>query len=96
MLYEVITHAVAFDAGELLEPANDDGKGDIAAGNSPGDSPWEAGPWGHVELIYDFAAGGEADGWLHSLFRYEDKRSGHTAETSFGAHMFNSVSYNFV
>jgi len=84
-------HAVAFDAGELLEPANGDGKGDISAGNSPGDSPWEAGPWGHVELIYDFAAGGEADGWLHSLFRYEDKRSGHTAETSFGAHMFNSV-----
>src|SRR3546814_3600602 len=21
--------------------------------------------WGHMELVYDFAAGGEADGWLH-------------------------------
>jgi hypothetical protein len=48
-------------------------------------------PFGHMELIYDFSSGGEADGWLHSLFRYEDKVSGHTADTSFGAHMFNSV-----
>ena len=47
--------------------------------------------FGHMELIYDFSSGGEADGWLHSLFRYEDKVSGHTADTSFGAHMFNSV-----
>jgi hypothetical protein len=47
--------------------------------------------WGHMELVYDFRDGGEADGWLHGLFRYEDKRSGHIAETSFGAHMFNSV-----
>jgi len=76
-------HAVAFDAGELLGRANGNG--------TAAESPWEAGPWGHVELTYDFAAGGEADGWLHSLFRYEDKRSGHTAETSFGAHMFNTV-----
>ncbi len=47
--------------------------------------------WGHMELVYDFSDGGEADGWLHGLFRYEDLRSGHIAETSFGAHMFNSV-----
>ncbi|MGD1879485.1 MAG: hypothetical protein ACFB13_18540 [Kiloniellaceae bacterium] len=47
--------------------------------------------WGHMELVYDFAAGGEADGWLHGLFRYEDKASGHVAETSFGAHIFNAV-----
>ena len=47
--------------------------------------------WGHMELIYDFAEGGEADGWLHGLFRYEDKASGHVAETSFGAHVFNTV-----
>ena len=47
--------------------------------------------WGHVELVYDFSEGGEADGWLHAIFRYEDRRSGHAAETSFGAHMFNSV-----
>ena len=26
---------------------------------------------GHVELVYDFADGGDADGWLHALFRYE-------------------------
>jgi hypothetical protein len=47
--------------------------------------------WGHLELVYDFAAGGEADGWLHGLFRYEDRASGHLAETSFGAHIFNTV-----
>jgi hypothetical protein len=47
--------------------------------------------WGHMELVYDFADGGEADGWLHGLFRYEDRASGHAAETSFGAHIFNTV-----
>jgi hypothetical protein len=47
--------------------------------------------WGHVEMVYDFAAGGEADGWLHGLFRYEDRAGGHAAETSFGAHVFNTV-----
>ncbi len=47
--------------------------------------------WGHMELQYDFGEGGDADGWLHGLFRYEDKRSGHIAETSFGAHVFNTV-----
>src|SRR4029079_7776158 len=47
--------------------------------------------YGHVELVYDFAGGGEADGWLHALFRYEDRTSGHAAETSFGAHIFNTV-----
>ena len=26
---------------------------------------------GHAELVYDFRDGGEADGWLHALFRYE-------------------------
>ena len=40
---------------------------------------------GHVELLYDFAGGGQGDGWLHALFRYEDRASGHRAETSFGA-----------
>lgn len=47
--------------------------------------------YGHMELVYDFAAGQEADGWLHALFRYEDTLSGHGAETSFGAHIFNTV-----
>ncbi|MFQ5971231.1 MAG: hypothetical protein ACE5Q3_02800 [Alphaproteobacteria bacterium] len=47
--------------------------------------------YGHVELVYDLAGGGVGDGWLHALFRYEDKRTGHVAETSFGCHMFNTV-----
>jgi hypothetical protein len=46
---------------------------------------------GHAELVYDFRNGGEADGWLHALFRYEDRRSGHAAESSFGAHIFNTA-----
>ncbi len=46
---------------------------------------------GHAELVYDFRDGGEADGWLHGLFRYEDRASGHAAETSFGAHIFNTA-----
>jgi len=46
--------------------------------------------FGHVELTYDWTAGTEADGWLHALFRYEDRLSGHAAESSFGAHIFNT------
>ena len=46
---------------------------------------------GHAELVYDFRDGGEADGWLHALFRYEDLQSGHVAESSFGAHIFNTA-----
>ncbi|HBK06666.1 MAG TPA: hypothetical protein DDZ81_12485 [Acetobacteraceae bacterium] len=46
---------------------------------------------GHAELVYDFRDGGEADGWLHALFRYEDRHSGHAAESSFGAHIFNTA-----
>lgn len=47
--------------------------------------------YGHMELVYDLADGGTADGWLHGLFRYEHRTSGHAAETSFGAHVFNTV-----
>jgi hypothetical protein len=47
--------------------------------------------YGHVEIIYDFEEGKEADGWMHGLFRYHDRLSGHSAESSFGSHMFNSV-----
>jgi len=47
--------------------------------------------YGHLELAYDFAAGSEADGWLHGLFRYEERGGSHAAETSFGAHLFNTV-----
>ncbi|MCQ8241437.1 hypothetical protein [Rhizosaccharibacter radicis] len=48
-------------------------------------------PEGHAELVYDFRDGGTADGWMHALVRYEDKRSGHVAESSFGAHIFNTA-----
>jgi hypothetical protein len=47
--------------------------------------------FGHVELVYDFANGGSGDGWLHALFRYRHRASGHVAETSFGAHVFNTL-----
>lgn len=47
--------------------------------------------FGHVELLYDFDAGHDSDGWLHALFRYRNRKSGHAAETSFGSHMFNGA-----
>ena len=47
--------------------------------------------FGHINLLYDFDQGSEADGWLHALFRYENIDLTHTAETSFGAHIFNTV-----
>jgi hypothetical protein len=46
---------------------------------------------GHAELVYDFRDGGDANGWLHALFRYEQRETGHVAESSFGAHMFNTI-----
>ncbi|MGH7056339.1 MAG: hypothetical protein ACREFZ_00445 [Acetobacteraceae bacterium] len=46
---------------------------------------------GHAELLYDFRDGGEADGWMHAIMRYEHKGTGHAAETSFGSHAFNTV-----
>jgi hypothetical protein len=46
---------------------------------------------GHAELVYDFHEGGEADGWMHAIARYEDRFSGHVAETSFGAHLYNTL-----
>jgi hypothetical protein len=45
--------------------------------------------YGHLELGYDFATGAEADGWIHAIFRYTRRDTGHSAETSFGSHMFN-------
>ncbi len=45
--------------------------------------------YGHVEYLYDFRDGGEADGWLHALGLYEQRASGHAAETIFGAHIYN-------
>ena len=46
---------------------------------------------GHGELVYDFRHGGDADGWMHALVRYEDLESGHAAESSFGAHIYNTL-----
>ena len=46
---------------------------------------------GHGELVYDFRDGGEADGWLHCLVRYEHRAGGHAAESSFGAHIYNTA-----
>jgi len=46
---------------------------------------------GHAELAYDFRDGGDADGWMHCLVRYEHKASGHAAESSFGAHIYNTA-----
>jgi hypothetical protein len=46
---------------------------------------------GHAELVYDFRDGGDANGWLHALFRYEARASGHVAESSFGVHIFNTL-----
>ena len=46
---------------------------------------------GHAELAYDFRDGGEADGWLHCLVRYESRTSPHAAESSFGAHIYNTA-----
>ncbi|MBI3451315.1 MAG: hypothetical protein HY057_00455 [Rhodospirillales bacterium] len=69
-------------------PRNHDGAYDAGSLLNGGALP---SGYGHVELVYDFRDGGEADGWLHALFRYEDKKSGHAAETSFGAHIFNTA-----
>lgn len=46
--------------------------------------------FGHIELVYDFRDGGEADGWLHAMAKFEHKASGHQAETIFGAHIYNT------
>lgn len=47
--------------------------------------------YGHVEFLYDFRDGGDGDGWLHALGRFEQKASGHRAETIFGAHIYNTA-----
>jgi hypothetical protein len=46
---------------------------------------------GHADLFYDFRDGGQADGWLHALVRAERRDTGHIAESSFGAHIFNTA-----
>jgi hypothetical protein len=73
--------SIAVDLDAVLNGHGDHGGGNFA---------------GHMELVYDYAAMGDApedgvDGWLHALFRYEMREGGHAAETSFGAHIFNSA-----
>ena len=46
---------------------------------------------GHAELVYDFSDGGDADGWMHCLVRYEHRATSHAAESSFGAHIYNTA-----
>lgn len=55
-----------------------------------GDHPYFQDHYGHVELMYDFDHGHGVDGWIHALFRYEDLKTHHRADTSFGAHIFNA------
>ena len=47
--------------------------------------------YGHVELTYDFTNEGDTDGWLHGIFRYKNLKSNHVADTSFGAHIYNTL-----
>ena len=47
--------------------------------------------FGHAEMLYDFRDGGEGDGWLHALARFEHRKAGHVAETTFGAHIYNTA-----
>jgi hypothetical protein len=46
---------------------------------------------GHAELLYARGIGGGADGWLHALVRAEAREGVHAAESSFGAHVFNTL-----
>jgi hypothetical protein len=47
---------------------------------------------GHLELAYDFTHQVAVDGWLHALARVAHRStSHHQAETSFGAHLYNSA-----
>ena len=66
-------HATMLEIDALLEQAH----ATLASG------------YGHFELTYDFSAGGGGDGWLHALFRYRHRASGHGADSSFGAHIYN-------
>lgn len=46
---------------------------------------------GHLELCHHPETPGDVDGWFHAIFRYHDRRTGHSAETSFGCHLFNGL-----
>ncbi len=48
--------------------------------------------YGHIELVYDFADGGDGRRLAaRDCSAIEHRASGHAAETSFGAHVFNTV-----
>lgn len=49
------------------------------------------GNYGNIQLVYDFVAGDDADGWTHAVFKYFDLATGHFADTSFGSHIFNNI-----
>lgn len=49
------------------------------------------GNYGNIQLVYDFEVGDDADGWIHGVFKYMDKSTGHFADTSFGSHIFNNI-----
>ena len=80
--------SVAVDIDALLASLDSRFRGNDGDGRERGGFAEQG---GHMELVYDFSVGNAADGWLHALFRYEDRVSGHRAETSFGSHVFNTV-----
>ncbi len=49
------------------------------------------GNYGSMQIVYDFTAGDNADGWFHAILKYHNKENGHFAETSFGSHIFNNI-----
>ena len=49
------------------------------------------GNYGNMHIVYDMEAGSDVDGWLHSIFKYKNHKTGHFAETSFGSHIFNNI-----
>ena len=88
LLYDAKGHEVARHAfGRLAR--NHDSLLDVDAALSDPSALKDG--YGHLEFVYDFSDGGDADGWLHGLFRYEDRHTGHGADTSFGAHIFNTA-----
>lgn len=51
----------------------------------------QQGNYGNIQLVYDLQQSEEVDGWIHAIFKFHDKHTGHSAETSFGSHIFNNI-----
>jgi hypothetical protein len=49
------------------------------------------GNYGNMQIVYDMESGSEVDGWIHSILKYQNRNTGHLAETSFGSHIFNNI-----